>query len=98
MAVMAAGMHLALDLAGMRRPGQFLDRQRVHVGAQPDHRPRAAPVDDRDDAGPGDALVDLVHPDLAQPRRRSRPRSRGKSKASSGYWCRCRRQPFISSA
>ncbi len=35
MPVMAAGMHLAGHGGGVRQPGFFLDRQRVHVGAQP---------------------------------------------------------------
>ena len=37
MAVMAAGVHLARGLGGVRQVGRFLDRQRIHVGAQPDH-------------------------------------------------------------
>ena len=36
-AVMAAGVHLARRLGGVGQIGRFLDRQRVHVGAQPDH-------------------------------------------------------------
>ena len=40
--------------------------QRIHVGAQADGFPRFLPVDDGDDAGGGDAFVDLVHADLAQ--------------------------------
>ena len=36
-AVMAAGVHLAGRLGGVRQIGLLLDRQRVHVGAQPDH-------------------------------------------------------------
>ena len=36
-AVMAAGVHLARRLGGVRQIGLFLDRQRIHVGAQPDH-------------------------------------------------------------
>ena len=37
MAVMAAGMHLARRLGGVRQIGLLLDRQRIHVGAQADH-------------------------------------------------------------
>ena len=36
-AVMAAGVHQALRLGSIRQIGRLLDRQRVHVGAQPDH-------------------------------------------------------------
>ena len=39
--VMAAGMHLAGDLGRVGHVGRLLDRQRVHVGAQADHLPRA---------------------------------------------------------
>ncbi|EKD60278.1 MAG: hypothetical protein ACD_54C00840G0001, partial [uncultured bacterium] len=34
---MTASMHLAWHLAGIGHPGLLMDRQRVHVGAQPDH-------------------------------------------------------------
>ena len=37
MAVMAAGMHLAGHGRLVGHVGRLLDRQRVHVGAQPDH-------------------------------------------------------------
>ena len=56
MPVMAAGMHLARRLGGVRQLGRLLDRQRIHVGAQPDHLDialagRLAALDDTDDAG-----------------------------------------------
>ena len=64
MAVMAAGMHLARHRRLVRQAGRFLDRQRVHVGAQPDRlgRPCRRPVaaDDPDHAGPADARHHLV--------------------------------------
>jgi hypothetical protein len=47
--VMAAGMHLARGGGGMCGPRRLHDRQRVHIGAQPDDRPLALPLDDRDD-------------------------------------------------
>ncbi len=65
--VMAAGMHPAGIARGMGQPGLLEDRQPVHVGAQPDGRPRRAAVDDRHDAGAGDALVQLVDAERAQP-------------------------------
>ena len=59
---MAAGVHLAGRLGGIRHAGRLHDRQRVHVGAQPHHpaRCRLAPLDDADHAGPADAGHDLV--------------------------------------
>jgi len=62
-AVMAAGMHLARIGRGIGQPGQLLQRQAVHVGAQADGplaRPLAA--DHPDHAGPADALGDLDAP------------------------------------
>ena len=67
MAVMAAGVHLAGDGRGMLGPGQLFDRQRVHIGAQADGRPSPLPVDDGNNAGLGDAGMDFVHANLAQP-------------------------------
>ena len=53
--VMPAGMHQA----GLgARPGQiraFLNRQRVHIGANGQHRAGPAAIDDTDHAGLGDA-------------------------------------------
>ncbi len=70
MPVMAAGMHLARRLGGIRQPGRLLDRQRIHVGAKPDHPDiavagRLASLDDADDAGaakPGGHLVAAEFP------------------------------------
>ena len=67
MAIMAAGMHLAGDGGGMFSAGQLFDGQRIHIGAQANRRPCPLPVDDRNDAGLGDAGVDLIHADLFQP-------------------------------
>jgi hypothetical protein len=54
--VMAARMRLA---GGLRSPGLargFQDRQRVHIGAEPDHRPLPLiTLDDADHAGAADA-------------------------------------------
>ena len=41
-AVMAAGVHLARHCRFVGQAGFLLDRQRVHVGAQPDHLAAAA--------------------------------------------------------
>ncbi len=53
--VVAAGMHQAGLRAGERQAGLLLDRQRVHVGADRQHRARAAALDQADDAGLADA-------------------------------------------
>ena len=71
-AVMAAGVHLAGRLGGVRQVGLLLDRQRIHVGAQPDHLDvalagRLAALDDADDAGPAEAGRDLVAAEFPQP-------------------------------
>ena len=60
-AVMAAGVHLARHGGLVGEIGRFLDRQRVHVGAQPHHLAAGfAATDDADHAGPPDAGHDLV--------------------------------------
>ena len=70
MAIMAAGMHLARNGRGVFGPGDFVDRQRVHVGAQADGggagRIGPLPLDDGDDPGPGDAGMDFIHAEIAQ--------------------------------
>ena len=62
-AVVAAGVHLAGHRRLVRQAGRLLDRQRIHVGAQPDHLARSAALaaaDDADDAGAADAGHHLV--------------------------------------
>ncbi|OIQ67199.1 hypothetical protein GALL_512240 [mine drainage metagenome] len=66
MPVMATRVHLTGVLRGILRPRRLGNRQRVHIGAQPDGATRPLPVDDRHDAGLGDALMDFVHANLAQ--------------------------------
>ena len=71
-AVMAAGVHQARGLGGVRQVGLLLDRQRVHVGAQPDHLDvalagRLAALDDADHAGAAEAGRDLVAAEFPQP-------------------------------
>ena len=66
MAVMAAGVHLAGHGRGMGGARGLDNRQGIHVGAQADGGARTLTVDEGDDAGSGDAFVNLVHPDLAQ--------------------------------
>ena len=71
MAVMAAGVHQARRLGGIRQVGFLLDRQRVHVGAQPDHLDvalagRLLALDDADDAGLAEPGGDLVAAELPQ--------------------------------
>ena len=60
MAVVAAGVHLARRRRLVGQSGRFLDRQRIHIGAQPDrlHVTRAcglAALDDADNAGAANA-------------------------------------------
>ena len=69
-AVMAAGVHLAGCLRGVSEVGFFLDRQRIHIGAEPDHLEiadgRLFALDDADHAGPAKAGRDLVAAELLQ--------------------------------
>ena len=73
MRVVAAGMHhvdlaaeiLALGLGGERQSRRLLHRQRVHVGAQRHDRAGLAALQQRDDAGVGDAGLHL-EAELAQ--------------------------------
>ena len=53
--IMAAGVHLARVLAAKSEAGAFLDRQRVHVGADGEQLAGSAPLDGADDAGAADA-------------------------------------------
>ena len=68
--VMAAGVHQARGLGGVGQIGCLLDRQRVHVGAKPDHLDFALAgllaLDDADDTGIAEAGGDLVAAELAQ--------------------------------
>ena len=66
MPVMPAGVHLARDGRRIGLARGFLHRQRIHIRAQPDHRPRFAPVDHRHDAGFTDPLMHLIHAEFAQ--------------------------------
>ncbi|EPX86365.1 hypothetical protein ruthe_01180 [Rubellimicrobium thermophilum DSM 16684] len=68
MSVMAAGMHGALHLRGMRQAGRLLDGQRVHVRTQADDpaRGRRTPPDDTHHAGAADAGGNLIATEGAQ--------------------------------
>ena len=60
-AVVAAGVHLAGHRRLVRQAGLLLERQRIHVGAQPNHLGAGlAATDDADDAGTADAGHHLV--------------------------------------
>ena len=60
-AVMTAGVHLARHRRFIRQAGLFLDRQRIHVGAQADDFAAGlAAADDADHAGAADAGNHLV--------------------------------------
>ena len=63
-AVMAAGMHAAGVLAGVRQAGRLQDRQRVHIGAQSDRGLAVAVAQHANDAGLADAAMHLDAPFL----------------------------------
>ncbi len=65
--VVTAGVHDPGRPGGVVEVRALLDRQRVHVRAQPDPaRPLTPAVDQPDDARPRDAVVHLVHSVLPQ--------------------------------
>ncbi len=66
MPVMAAGMHSACNLRGVFGPGHLGNRQRIHIGPEPDHRPRPPAPDQRDNPGLRNVFMHFVHADLAQ--------------------------------
>ncbi len=70
-AVMAAGVHLARDLGGVRQVGLLFDRQRVHIGTHPDYfetlAGRLIALDDTDHAGLAEPGHDLIAAELAKP-------------------------------
>ena len=89
MAVMAAGMHLAGRLGGVRQVGRLLDRQRIHVGAKPDHLDvalagRLAALDDADHAGAAKTGRDLVAAEFPQAAPPRMPRCGATSYSNSG--------------
>ncbi|CAA9422098.1 MAG: hypothetical protein AVDCRST_MAG15-2262 [uncultured Rubellimicrobium sp.] len=63
---MAAGVHPARDLGGVGCSGLLLHGEGVHVRAEADGGAGPVAVDDRDDAGCGDAFMHLVHAEFAQ--------------------------------
>ena len=69
-AVMAASVHLACRLRGIGKIGLFLDRQRIHIGAQADHLEAAigglAALDHADHTGLADARDYLIAAELPQ--------------------------------
>jgi len=69
MAVMAAGMHLARHRRLVGNVVGFLDRERVHVGAQPDYPtalPCRTPANDADHSGAANAGHHLIAAKAAQ--------------------------------
>ena len=61
MAVMAAGVHLARHRRFVGEIGRLLDRQRIHIRAQPDHLAASfTAADDADDAGSPNAGDDFI--------------------------------------
>jgi hypothetical protein len=60
MPVMAAGVHFDLIGRSVGEIVQFLDRQCIHIGAQPDRRRRIAAPDSADYPGPGEPAMDLA--------------------------------------
>ena len=61
-AVVAAGVHHALVAAGVGKAGLFVDRQRVHVGAQAELALAVAAPKASDDARAAESAFDLVAP------------------------------------
>ncbi|MNZ85620.1 hypothetical protein D3C78_1044180 [compost metagenome] len=70
MAIVAAGMHHTVDPAGIGQAGGFLNRQCIHVGAQPNGTPYAI-AQRCHHAGPAHAGADVIAP-LAQALRHQR--------------------------
>ena len=71
-AVMAAGVHQALRFGSVGQIGRLLDRQRVHVGPQPDDLDVAlagglVALDDADHAGAAETGRHLVAAEFPQP-------------------------------
>src|SRR6185437_4213880 len=62
MPVMSAAVGNTGVDAGVWGPGGFLDRQRIHVGAQADRPVGVSRRDHSDDAGPADAFVNVDAP------------------------------------
>ena len=58
--VMTTSVHLAVFGRTVGELVQLLDRQRVHIGAQPDRRWRVAALDGADDAGAGKPTMDFA--------------------------------------
>ncbi len=58
--VMAARMHLPLIGRAVREIVQLVDRQRVHIGAQPDRSRRVAAPDRADHPGAGEPAMHLA--------------------------------------
>ncbi len=71
MAVMAAGVHLALVAGRVGQVGLFADRQGIHIGPQRDGPGVGAAIpaaaDHADDAGAADAGHDLVAAEGPEP-------------------------------
>ena len=71
-AVVATGVHLARGFRSIGDIGGFLDRQRIHVGAQPDHPDVAVPagfmaLDDAYHAGSAKTGCDFIAAEFPQP-------------------------------
>ena len=62
MAVMAAGVHFSGYRTGPGQISSFMDRQRVHIGAQANSTRRVALAQAADDAGFTEAAGDLIAP------------------------------------
>src|SRR6185437_14279441 len=60
MPVMAAGMHAAFILRAIVEAIRLADRQRIHIGAQPDALRSVTLAQHADDAGAPDAVMHLA--------------------------------------
>jgi hypothetical protein len=61
------GVHLSGVQGRPFSPRRFLNREGIHIRTQPDSRPTFAPIDDRNNARNGDAFVNFINPEFAQP-------------------------------
>ena len=68
MRVVPARVHETVVARAVRNVVFLMDGKRVHIGAQPDGRPRTLTVDDAHHATAPDALMHLVHAEFQQPR------------------------------
>lgn len=52
--------------AGICGPGVFRDWQRIKIRPEPDGRPRLFPLDDHNNPGPGNSVMNLIERKVAE--------------------------------